>query len=186
MTLYDRLAATDDGSRALAQGRLRREALRRLHRAQTASGLAPDEIAARLSVRAKTVRRAFDGDRDITVGALAEYLHALRFELDLRLVPAGEPRRAVVEQRDVERERVAEHRAAAQPTPERDGYTIGVFIPACATEEERDRMYNRIAEAAHGAEGGSWDAHVVGEPGDPLAIVHDPRCIGCSYCQGRR
>lgn len=39
MTLYERLAATDDGSRALAAARLRRRALRMLHRAHARSGL---------------------------------------------------------------------------------------------------------------------------------------------------
>jgi hypothetical protein len=100
MTLYDRLAATPDGSRRLARARLRHETLCLPHQAQAASGLSPEAIAAKLSTRARTVRRAFDGNGDLTVSALADYLHALGYELELRLVAAGEPRRKAVEGRD--------------------------------------------------------------------------------------
>jgi hypothetical protein len=66
-------------------------------------------------------------------------------------------------------------------TPGRDGYTISVYIPAAATEAERDRMFDAVADAAHGAEGDGWDVHVVGVPGDPLGICHEPETMRAPY-----
>lgn len=59
------------------------------------------------------------------------------------------------------------------PTPDRDGYTIAVYLPPGVTEAERDRMFDAVADAAIAAEGQGWDAHVVGVPGDPLCICHE-------------
>jgi transcriptional regulator with XRE-family HTH domain len=67
---------------------------------------------------------------------------------------------------------VAEMRAERTPMPERDGYTIGVYLPPGATEAVRDALFDRIADAVHSAEDGKpWDAHVVGMPGDRLGAV---------------
>jgi hypothetical protein len=46
------------------------------------------------------VRRDFDGDGNLPVATLARYLHAMGYEVEMRLVDAGEPRQAVVEQRE--------------------------------------------------------------------------------------
>lgn len=97
MTLYDRVAATPDGSRALAAARLRREVLRCLHRAQAASGLSVADIATAIGGRRRDVRRALDGDGNLRPDVVARYLHAMGYEVELRIVPAGEPRRKVVE-----------------------------------------------------------------------------------------
>jgi len=99
MTLYDRLAATPDGSRTLAQARLRRETLRCLHRAQAASGLTIAEIAYAVGGRRRDVRRDFDGDGNLKPDLVARYLHAMGYEVELRIVEAGEPRRRLVEGR---------------------------------------------------------------------------------------
>ena len=100
MTLYDRLAATPDGSRALAQARLRRETLRCLHRAQAASGLSVAEIADAVAGRRRDVRRDFDGDGNLKPDLVARYLHAMGYEAELHLVAAGEPRRKLTEGQD--------------------------------------------------------------------------------------
>lgn len=100
--MYDRLASSPDGSRALAQARLRRETLRALHRAQAASGLSVEEIADVIGGRRRDVRRDFDGNGNLKPDMVARYLHAMGCELELRLVPVGEPRRAVVEECDVQ------------------------------------------------------------------------------------
>ena len=100
MTLYDRLAATPDGSRSLARARLRRETLRCLHRAQVASGLSVTEIADAIGGRQRDVQRDFDGDWNIKPDLVARYLHAMGYEVELRIVDAGEPRRKVVEGQD--------------------------------------------------------------------------------------
>ena len=100
MTLYDRLAATPDGSRTLAQARLRRETLRCLHRAQAASGLSVAEVADAIGGRRRDVRRDFDGDGNIKPDVVARYLHAMGYEVELRIVAAGEPRRKATESQD--------------------------------------------------------------------------------------
>ena len=96
MTLYDRVAATPDGSRALAAARLRREVLRCLHRAQAASGLTVADIATAIGGRRRDVRRDFDGDGNLRPDVVARYLHAMGYEVELQLVAAGEPRAKVV------------------------------------------------------------------------------------------
>jgi len=101
-TLYERIAGTPGGEQRLAAARLRREALRAIHVALEASGLSRSELAARLGVREAAVDRVLRGDGNLRVETIAEYLHALGFELDLRLVRAGEPRRAAIESRDAE------------------------------------------------------------------------------------
>jgi hypothetical protein len=58
----------------------------------------------------------------------------------------------------------------ATPTPDRDGYTIAVYLPPGVTETDRDRLYDAIADAAHHGDG--WD--VVGVPGDPMGIGSAP------------
>lgn len=99
VTLYDRVAATPDGSRRLAEARLRREVLRLLHWAYIESGLSSDRLATKLGVRPRAIRRIFDRDKDITVATLARYLHAMGYEAEIRLVAAGEPRRKAIEGR---------------------------------------------------------------------------------------
>lgn len=67
---------------------------------------------------------------------------------------------------------VEQLRGERQATPERDGYTIGVFLPPGVSEAVRDRLADQIADAAHDADDGAdWDAHVVGLPGDVLGAV---------------
>jgi hypothetical protein len=97
MTLYERMAATPDGSRRLAAARLRREVLRCLHRAQTASGMTVADIAAAIGGRRRDVQRDLDGDGNIKPDVVARYLHAMGYELELQMVAAGEPRRKLVE-----------------------------------------------------------------------------------------
>lgn len=99
-TLYDRVAAKRGGKAALAAARLRREMLASLHEAFQASGLnTQSEIARRLGVRRSAVNQVFRGDGNLRINTLAEYLYTLGFELDVMLVPAGEPRRAELEGR---------------------------------------------------------------------------------------
>lgn len=97
MTLYDRLASTEVGARALAQARLRRETLRCLHQAQATSGLSIADIAAATGDRRRDIKQAFDGDGNLRPDLVARCLHAMGYEAEITLVPAGEPRRKVVE-----------------------------------------------------------------------------------------
>lgn len=97
MTLYERVASTEAGSLALAEARLRREALRCLVQAMAVSGVDRKQLAARLGERPGKVARVLHGDGDITMAVLARYLHAMGHEAEITLVPAGEPRRKAVE-----------------------------------------------------------------------------------------
>ncbi|WP_037576832.1 helix-turn-helix domain-containing protein [Phaeacidiphilus oryzae] len=99
--LYERLARTSDGSRRLAVARLKREALKLIYAALDASGVTQTELAERLRVRKSAVSQVLRGDGNLRIKTMAEYLHALGYEVDMRLVQAGEPRRAVKESRDV-------------------------------------------------------------------------------------
>ncbi|MFC8778845.1 helix-turn-helix domain-containing protein [Streptomyces nigra] len=100
-SLYERFAGSDDGAQLLAAARLRREVLRLLHRALEASGLTQSQLAERLNVRKSAVSQVFRGDGNLRINTLAHYLGAMGYELDVRLVNAGEPRAAVLEGREM-------------------------------------------------------------------------------------
>ncbi|MFJ9674861.1 helix-turn-helix domain-containing protein [Streptomyces sp. NPDC101221] len=97
--LYERLAATEEGARALAAARLRYEALATIHESLEESGLTQTELARRLGIRKSAVNQVVHGDGNMRVSTLAEYLHALGFELDLNRVEAGTARKRVVANR---------------------------------------------------------------------------------------
>nr|WP_237557934.1 helix-turn-helix transcriptional regulator [Streptomyces sp. SID5470] len=80
---------------------MRREALRILHRALEASGLTQSQLAERLHLRKSAVSQVFRGDGNLRVTTMANYLSAMGYELDIRLVKAGEPRKAVLERREM-------------------------------------------------------------------------------------
>jgi transcriptional regulator with XRE-family HTH domain len=100
MSLYERVAALPGGMRSLAAARLRRAMLNALHKALRESVLESQaELAKRLKVRRSAVNQVFRGDGNLRVNTLAEYLYELGYELEVTLVPAGEPRAAVRENR---------------------------------------------------------------------------------------
>jgi transcriptional regulator with XRE-family HTH domain len=99
-TLYDRLMGVPGGARDLADARLRYEFLSVLHTALHAAGVTQAELARRLGVRKSAVNQVLRGDGNIRATTLAEYLHALGFELSIQLHEAGELRRARQEERD--------------------------------------------------------------------------------------
>lgn len=100
-TIYERFARSDGGPRHLAVARLKREILRALNVALRKSEITQSELASRLKVRKSAVSQVLHGDGNLRIKTLAEYLEALGYELDVRLVEAGEPRRALVEGREV-------------------------------------------------------------------------------------
>lgn len=66
----------------------------------------------------------------------------------------------------------AEMRAERTPTPERDGYTIAVYLPPGVSASTRDFLFRATAALAHDADDGQgWDAHVIGQAGDLLRAV---------------
>jgi transcriptional regulator with XRE-family HTH domain len=120
--LYDRFAATERGGRALAGARLRHEILSVLHQAFQLCRMSQSDLADRMGKRRSAVNQVLRGDGNLVVNTVAEYLFAMGFELDVRLVRAGEPRRATVERREI-RPVAADWRVSpSQPT------ISGVFV----------------------------------------------------------
>ncbi len=99
-TLYERLESTDRGSAALSSARLRRTALAALYRALESAGMSQAELSRRLGVRRSAVNQVFRGDGNLRLETLAEYLHGMGVEADLRLAPLGELRSASTELRE--------------------------------------------------------------------------------------
>ncbi|MFK0192442.1 helix-turn-helix domain-containing protein [Kitasatospora sp. NPDC090308] len=101
-SLYDRLEASEEGSRALAAARLRYEVLAQIHDALAETGVTQAELARRLDIRRSAVNQTFNGDGNVRVSTLAEYLHALGWELKLGRVQRGAIRQEAVSARPVD------------------------------------------------------------------------------------
>lgn len=93
MSAYDRLASTTEGSRLLAQSRLRYRALTVIEQAMSAANLNQVGLAEKLGVRKSAVNGVLRGDGNLRLNTLAEYLHACGLELELSAVPAGTARK---------------------------------------------------------------------------------------------
>jgi transcriptional regulator with XRE-family HTH domain len=100
MSLYDRVLARRDGERALAIARLKRAVLATLLEAFSLSRISTQsDLARSLQVRRSAVNQVFNGDGNVRISTLAEYLNAMGYELDISLVRSGEPRAAALEGR---------------------------------------------------------------------------------------
>jgi transcriptional regulator with XRE-family HTH domain len=115
MSLYNRLSRKREGARALSTARLQYDVLRLLHTALSRAGITQVELAKRLGIRKSAVNQVFRGDGNVRVSTLAEYLHAMGAELELRLVPAGKPREDAV--REMHEARVSSMARAAKRLP---------------------------------------------------------------------
>lgn len=62
----------------------------------------------------------------------------------------------------------AKRQARSASTPDRDGYTIGVYLPPGVSQAVREQLGDRIAALAHQV---ARDVEVVGTAGDPLGAV---------------
>lgn len=93
-SLYDRIAGEPDGRRRLASARLRRRVLVLLHEALGRSELNQSDLAKKLGIRKSAVNQVFRGDGNVRIDTLADYLHELGLEAEIKLVPAGTHRRA--------------------------------------------------------------------------------------------
>lgn len=93
-SLYDRIAGEPNGPRRLASARLRRRVLVLLHEALGRSELNQSDLAKQLGIRKSAVNQVFRGDGNVRVDTLADYLHELGLEAEIKLVPAGTRRRA--------------------------------------------------------------------------------------------
>ncbi|MCX5352004.1 helix-turn-helix domain-containing protein [Streptomyces mirabilis] len=131
--LYERLAATEEGTRALAAARLRYEALATIQDGLQESGLTQTELARRLGIRKSAVNQVLHGDGNMRISTLAEYLHALGFEVTLEKVEAGEPRRQIVANRPHSE---CDDEASREPVAWTQ--TIAVTHSGASTDSDRD------------------------------------------------
>jgi len=95
MSLYARLAATPEGERALAKSRLVRELGNAFSTASRGRTMFDTDLTWRDRWRLRRRLASWPS----TIGAVAEYLHAYGYELELTLVPAGQPRAEVLARR---------------------------------------------------------------------------------------
>lgn len=98
--LYERLAATPRGARGLAKARLRTKVVEALWGAVEACG-SEDEFRRRTGLSKRRLRRVSTERKHIRVDELADWLHA-GFELEVRLIPTGQPQADVLERREFE------------------------------------------------------------------------------------
>ncbi len=96
MTLYDRLAGTIVGARALSVARLQYSVLDRLHATLRAKGWTQSHLAEVLGVRKSAVNQVLRGDGNLRISTVAEYLHVMGYELELNVVPLGKLREDAV------------------------------------------------------------------------------------------
>lgn len=129
-TLYERLSSTSRGSAALSSARLRRAALGAIHRGMTLAGVSQAELARSLGLRRSAVNQVVRGDGNLRLETLAEYLHAMGLEADIRLAEVGELRAASVQLREP-RYLV---RRRGDESPSRPSF-VSVFTTMAVTEQ---------------------------------------------------
>ncbi len=93
MSAYDRLASTGQGSRLLAESRLRYRVLAIIDEAMASAELNQVSLANKMGVRKSAVNGVLRGDGNLRVNTLADYLHACGLELELTAVPEGTARK---------------------------------------------------------------------------------------------
>jgi len=94
--LFDRVAAIPGGRGALAAARLRDNVLDVLRRCLASSRLTQVELARHLGVRKSAVNNVFQGDGNVQINTLAEYLAEMGAELRIEVVPFGTQRQEIV------------------------------------------------------------------------------------------
>jgi hypothetical protein len=99
VTLYERVAATPEGARGLAKARLRTKVIEALWEGIEACG-GEDEFRQRTGLSKRRLRRVSTERKDIRITDLADWLHAAGFELEVTLVPVGQPRAEVLARRE--------------------------------------------------------------------------------------
>jgi transcriptional regulator with XRE-family HTH domain len=101
-SLYEWLASSNSGARALAVSRLKYQVLKVLHRALARTGMTQADLAKRLGVRKSAVNQVFRGDGNLQISTLAEYLFGMGQELVIESVRYGTQRSEAV--REMQRE----------------------------------------------------------------------------------
>lgn len=77
----------DEFLRALAAARVRYELLDALHSALELSGLTPEDLATKLGIGRSATAKVLANHGDVSPSEVAKFLHAMGFELEIKLVP---------------------------------------------------------------------------------------------------
>lgn len=167
-SLHERFASTDDGARRLAVARLRREVLKTLHRALKASGLSQVDLARRLGVRKSAVSQVLNGDGNVRITTLAEYLYATGHEMKLAIVPAGQPRADVLARRAGVATARHPYSTAEQVTrnaPAFAGIVLSVNVTLGSGPNQRMKRGQVTATPTHSVlpQGADWSPFPMGE-----------------------
>jgi transcriptional regulator with XRE-family HTH domain len=153
--------------------RLKRSVLASLHEAFQKSGTASQsDLARRLHVRRSAVNQVFNGDGNLRVSTLAEYLYEMGYELSLQAVEAGELRAAALAGR------------AAAPTAQQANVSLNVtFLVYVQSPAGPSREVQQVGPGQAGLEAarsgtvfvrslGSAGSDVAGYSPLPLGRVH--------------
>lgn len=147
--LYDRIAATRKGARALSSERLKYQVLKMLHRYLAVAGITQVELARRLGVRKSAVNQVFKGDGNMRISTLAEYLHEMGFEVSLQALPYGSQRADAVNEitRHWKQARSLARSVAAIPRNEDEIDVANVEWRSSSTVRSRGQQGTAISSA---------------------------------------
>lgn len=89
-TLLEEYESSPQGAQGLAAADLSAQIIRILHEALHASGMEQKELAELIGVTEGRVSQILNGDGNIRAAALARYMRALGYELNIKATPVGE------------------------------------------------------------------------------------------------
>lgn len=93
MTLREEFEKTPNGKRLLASARLRRGLMKALHEALSTSQMNQSDLARSLKKSRSAVGQVLNGDGNVKVETISDYLFAMGTELQVSLVPVGQTKR---------------------------------------------------------------------------------------------
>ena len=89
MTLREDFEKLPEGKKLLASARLRRGLIKALHEALSASNMSQSDLARNLKKSRSAVGQVLNGDGNVEVETISDYLFAMGAELQVALVSAG-------------------------------------------------------------------------------------------------
>lgn len=87
MTLREELEKLPGGKKRIASARLRRGVIKALHESLAFSKLSQSDLAKRLGKSRSAVGQVFNGDGNVEIDTVSDYLYEMGVELQLSLIP---------------------------------------------------------------------------------------------------
>ena len=94
MTLREEFEKLPDGKKLLASARLRRGLIKALHEALSASGMSQADLARKLKKSRSAVGQVLNGDGNVEVETISDYLFTMNAELQISLIPLGHSKKS--------------------------------------------------------------------------------------------